>query len=256
MNYGLYLAASGVLTSMYRQDVLSNNLANVDTAGFKPDTPVFRSRSAARIEDGLALPSNAMLERLGAGVALGPDRISMLPGPVETTNDQFTAAISGDGFFAVSFNDGQSPQLRLTRDGRFARRADGTLLHAASGASMLDPQDKPITLANRPFTINQDGAIVQDGREVARLQVTSVPDAGSLEKAGRNLLGMSPEQAAQRRPAPGGVTQRALERSATDPILTTMGITDASIDVQLNSRAIQIFDELMGRAINTFARVA
>jgi len=66
MNYGLYLSASGVLTSMYRQDVLANNLANVNTVGYKPDAVATRQRDAARVEDGLAgMPS------LGQGAFMG-----------------------------------------------------------------------------------------------------------------------------------------------------------------------------------------
>ncbi|MFG0252977.1 MAG: flagellar basal body protein, partial [Phycisphaerales bacterium JB038] len=69
MNYGLYTSATGVLAGMYRQDVLANNLANVNTTGFKQDFVTFKQRDPARLEDGLLhLDSNQMLEQLGAGV--------------------------------------------------------------------------------------------------------------------------------------------------------------------------------------------
>ena len=73
MNYGMYISASGALTSMHRLDALTNNLANVNTVGFKPHTPAVKQRDVARVEDDMPLAdSNAMLERLGGGVQLAP----------------------------------------------------------------------------------------------------------------------------------------------------------------------------------------
>ena len=87
MNYGLYLSAAGVLTNSYRQDVFANNLANVNTVGFKPDLPVLRTRPPEAIEDPAPFgTSNDLLERLGGGVLAGPQRTSFAPGPVEQTH--------------------------------------------------------------------------------------------------------------------------------------------------------------------------
>ena len=72
MNYGMQISASGALSGLYRMDVFSNNLANINTTGFMPDVPVIRQRDAAAREDGLgAMPSNELVERLGAGVMPG-----------------------------------------------------------------------------------------------------------------------------------------------------------------------------------------
>ena len=65
MNYGFQISSSGLLTALYRQDVYANNMANMDTVGFKPDIPALMQRDAARTEDHLPFaPSDAMLERL------------------------------------------------------------------------------------------------------------------------------------------------------------------------------------------------
>lgn len=73
MYYGIQLAASGALTSLYRTDVLANNLANINTAGFKPDMVYTRQRDTARVEDDLPfLPTDDLLERLGAGSTWPP----------------------------------------------------------------------------------------------------------------------------------------------------------------------------------------
>jgi flagellar basal body rod protein FlgG len=258
MNSGLYTAASGVLASLYRHEVYANNLANIETVGFKPDTVATRLRDPVRIEDGLALlPSNAMLERLGAGVLLSPNRVAMVPGALEMTGDALNVAVRGEGFLVVSTGDGPAEQrLRLTRDGRLAVNADGRLAHAASGALVLDEADRPITLGPRPFTIGKDGVVTQNGEAVARLQLAAVADPGSLEKAGSNLFRLSRAGAGARRPATGEVLQGHLERSAADPIRSILAVTDAASDAATNSRMIGLYDDLMNRAINTFARVA
>lgn len=114
MNYGLQISASGVLTSMYRQDVLANNLANMSTVGYKPDVPTTMLRDPARIEDDLGfMPSNDLIERLGAGVLSAPNRVSFAQGALETTNRPMDLAIEGDGFFVVRNDSGGGPGSQI-----------------------------------------------------------------------------------------------------------------------------------------------
>lgn len=259
MNYGLNIAASGVLTSLYRQDVLSNNLANVNTAGFKPDIVATRARDAARIEDGLFhLPSNAMLERLGAGVLMAPNRVSLDQGALERTGAPLDLAIEGEGFFVVSAGSGtDTERLRLTRDGRLTLDSRGRLVQAASGLPLLDVNGRPIRLdPGAEANVGPDGTIVQNGAAVARLQIAAVTDPAGLEKAGDNLFRISSGEVVSKRAGTGKVVSGFYERSAVDPIEAMMEITAAANAVATGGRMIQLFDELMGRAISTFARLA
>ncbi|MEZ6235772.1 MAG: flagellar hook-basal body complex protein, partial [Phycisphaerales bacterium] len=133
ISYGIHLSASGALTSMHRQDVITNNLANARTPGFKPDIALQIARDPARIEDGLGnLPSNELLERLGGGTHVLPTIVSYAQGVLEQTDRPLDMAIRGDGFFAVrdaaaAARDG-GDGLRLTRDGRMTRSSDGLLV--------------------------------------------------------------------------------------------------------------------------------
>lgn len=252
MNYGMYVSASGVLTSLYRQDVHANNLANVNTAGFKPDITATVARESARVEDGLGhLPSNLMLERLGAGVLLAPNRVSAQQGSIEQTGAPLDLAIEGEGYFVVGTADGS----RLSRDGRLAMNADGVLVQAASGMPVLDAAEQVIRLdPMRPVTVGIDGTVSQGGAGDVRLGVVAVDPAG-LRKIGDNLLEAPPAAMNARRPAPGRIHQGAVEGSAVDPIKAMMGVTSAANSVGNNARMIQLFDELMNRAISTFARM-
>jgi flagellar basal body rod protein FlgG len=256
MNYGLQLSASGVLTSMYRQDVLANNLANVDTVGYKPDTVAFRQRSAARIEDGLfTLPSNALLERLGAGTLVAPARMAMSQGTLERTGNDLDAAINGRGFFVV--DGAREDGLHLTRDGRFTLGPDGQLQMSTTGRAVLDTQGRPISIdrAAGRVQIQPDGSITQHGAIIARLNLVDVADPALLQKNGAGLFRLAASSAATVRPATGEIQPMSIERSAVDPIQAIMGVTDAAAGVTANARMIQLHDDLMGRAINTLGRV-
>lgn len=259
MNYGMQIAASGVLTSMYRQDVIANNLANVDTAGFKLDIAAARARPAARTEDGLFnLPSNVMLERLGAGPLMAPNRLSIDQGAMEPTGRPLDMAIEGEGFFVVAKRSGTgADQLRLTRDGRMTLDASGRLVQATSGLPVLDVADRPVILSGTgPVSIDGSGRVRQNGDVVAQVQVAHVPDPSGLTKEGASLLRPTAAALASRRAAGSTVNQGMLERSNVDPINAVMGVNNAANAVGTNAKMISMFDELLGRAVNTFARIA
>jgi flagellar basal-body rod protein FlgG len=267
MNYAYTLGASGVLTAMYRQDVAANNLANISTPGFKPDRAFTIPRQAARQEDRLAaLPSNALLEKLGAGVLLAPNRAAHAQGAIEQSRNPLDLAIDGPGFLTVSASTTQSGDaLRFTRDGRLTLDAKGRLVTVSGGHAVLDDSGRPITLApGKGVEIDADGNITQSGQPVARLGFVNVPDVASLTKVGDNLYKAPPGVSASNLPAggsgPGGgggrIVQSALEASGADPIKAMMDVQDAANQVGTVVKMMQINDELMGRAINTLGKVA
>jgi flagellar basal body rod protein FlgG len=254
MNYALQLSASGVLTSMYRQDVLANNLANVDTVGFRPDIAATRQRDPVTREDGLMnLPSNRLLERLGAGVLVQPSRVSTTQGPIEVTDNPFDVAIEGDGFLVVQVaNGGGDDHIRLTRDGRMTVNDQGWLVQATSGYPVVDHAGDRIRIDQDagPVKIESDGTIRQGRAAVARLQFVSVPDPSRLEKVGNGFFRPDSEQASSLLDPSGRIRGGAIERSGVDPIKAMMGVTDAAGDVASNSRMIQLVDELTGRLLS------
>lgn len=258
MNYAMELAASGALTSLYRMDVLSNNLANVGTVGFKPDVPFTIQRDSATVEDHLTLPSNKMLERLGAGVTLAPNQTSFDQGPLQKTGSNLDLAIQGEGFFVML--DERAPtseRLRLSRDGRFTRNGDGNLVSASTGQPVLDVSNRPIPLPGQsPVDISPDGTIRQNGAVIAQLQVVSVLDTSGLGKLGNGMFRADADALSSLRPATGQVRQGVVEGSAVDPIKALMGVTDAGKAAEANLAMLSGADRLMERAINGLGRVS
>lgn len=258
MQYGLNISGSGVLTSLYRQDVLSNNLANLNTAGYKPDVPEIRHRDPVREEDGLwHLPSNELIEVLGAGVTPGPNRISFAQGAIETTNNALDLAIRGDGFFVVrTAESGNNDQFALTRDGRFAIDDRRRLVMATSGLPVLDTSNRPIRLpSDSEVSIASDGTLSQEGAEIARINVVDAPDKRGLRKGGGGLFLIDAYFADSLTTATGRVVQGAIEGSATNEIKAMMDIQGASRAVSANIGIMTYHDRMMERAINTFGRV-
>ncbi len=139
MNYGLYVSAAGALSNLHRQDVITNNLVNVETIGFKPDMVVFRQRLPQRVSSGAPIEPQLLLERLGGSPTLNPTHLDLTQGSLIDTGDDLDLAINGEGFFVVKSADGQ---MRLTRDGRFTMDARGTLVTAGGGLQVLDAKTR------------------------------------------------------------------------------------------------------------------
>lgn len=258
MNYGIQISASGAMTAMYRQDVFSNNLANGTTVGFKPDIPAARQRDSVRVEDGLEfMPSNELLERLGGGLQMMPNRTKFEQGSLESSSSSLDLAIQGEGFFVVRDDrDASGNTLRMTRDGRFTKDATGRIVSAASGMPLLDTNSRPIKLNDTgPVTIDNDGTVHQDGKAIAQIQFTAFPDNSKLIKRGDGVFIAPSNTMSSRRPASGVIKQYSVEGSAVDEVSSIMQITGAGRDFESNMNMIAAADRMSERAINTFGRV-
>ncbi len=259
MNYGLYLSASGVLTNLYRQDVYANNLANVETTGYKPDVPMVRQRDPESIEDHLSFDvSQRLLDRLGGGVLAGPQQVNYMPGALERTSNPMDLALTDKrGFFSVEFRDPQTgkSEVRLTRDGRFTRNSEGELV-TQQGHRVLDIGDMAILLPDDgPVQINPSGDVYQNNELVTRIQVSRVQDTSQLIKQGHGLFAYGEKDPRELVENPN-IKQGYIEGSGVDSIMALMRLVDATKAVTTNANMIRYNDLLMDRAVNTLGRVA
>lgn len=259
MDYGFWLAATGIHTNSYRLDVAANNLANVQTNGYKPDFTMLMQRLPERIEDNLPLRHpNVLLEQLGGGALVAPTRTNFTPGVIEETSGPLDVALKGPGFLAVDLGKGQpAERLRFTRDGRMTLDEGGWLTHIASRGQVVDENDQPIRLnpASR-VTIDESGCVIQDGIMVARLQVSEPADLTQLRKNGQNMFSLSADALSTRRPAAEtAVLQQHLELSGVDPIKALLAMSRAASAVEQSTRMLQYHDETIEAAISRFGRV-
>ena len=261
MNYGLYLSASGVLTNLYRQDVFANNLANVETTAFKRDVPSISQRDPESVEDHFGYEvSKRLLDRLGGGVLAAQQRIDFGPGPLQKTDRPLDMALeSPDAFFTIHALEpgAQQPDLRLTRDGRFSRNAQGYLVTLAGGHRVLDINDQPIRITGEaPVKVDPTGRLYQQGEQFAKIQITAVTDKNQLAKHGENLFRFKDDRDIRTPDRQPTVKVGFIESSGVDPITTLMKLINSTKNVSANGNLIRYHDLLMDKAVNVLGRVA
>jgi flagellar basal-body rod protein FlgF len=139
-------------------DVISNNLANANTTGFKRDF------------------GHILQNEVGSEAAT---QVDVSPGGLITTGNSLDAAISGSGFFVVETPNGP----RYTRAGNFALNAAGELV-TKDAMRVLSTSDSPITVGEGKVEINEGGVVTVDGNEVATLKVVTFADSAKLQKEG------------------------------------------------------------------------
>ena len=249
MNYGLWMSAAGLSTEVHRQDIIANNVANAETAGFKADTAFTIERPAPAQSLGLATPSAEMLTRLGGGV-LANDTMTDYAQGAMVDGGPLDLAIDGDGFFMV--RDGDS--TAYTRDGRFKRDRDGFLVDI-DGRPVLGDRQRPIRLGEGEVRIATDGtvSVKADGslEEVGRIGVAA-PPRDALRKSGDNLFQVADGARVDVMRDPR-VAQGTYETSNVDPIQSMSELIQSSRSVQAAARFIDFHDRMMELAVTRIA---
>ncbi|MEZ6023464.1 MAG: flagellar basal-body rod protein FlgF [Hyphomonadaceae bacterium] len=224
-----------------RMDVAANNLANVNTSGFKADALVLEeadNTNAHADED----PRDIRFVR---DIGLTRD---MSQGPIAMTGNSLDVAIEGGGFFMV-----QGPNGPLyTRDGAFSLTGEGQLV-TSDGHPVLNSGGAPIVFdpqGDSP-SIGRDGAISVAGVEVGRIGVASFAAPGALSKVGDNLWDA---QGQPTEPFEGVVVQGALEGSNVRPVIELTRLIEISRAYQSAARIVSGADELRKSAIERLGR--
>jgi flagellar hook protein FlgE len=193
----LYSGVSGMRGFQNKLDVIGNNIANVNTVGFKMGRVMFKDILSQTV-GGVTAPDGANqggvnAKQIGLGVAVGAIDTIHTPGSAQTTNVVTDLRIDGDGFFAVKASLDQTVPY-LTRAGNFTIDANRNLV-TSDGMHVVGVGGEPIQLADdvTAFTIGQDGfiiAISSNGTSAItdqQIGVMKVTNPGGLEKIGGNL---------------------------------------------------------------------
>lgn len=254
MIYGLYSSASGVISSAHRQDVHANNLANLDTTGFKRAISLARSRPPEAIESGRPDLSNRLFDEIGGSLFIAPTVIDHSPGPVEPSSSPLHLAIFGEGYFAVRDGD----QVRLTRNGNFMLDRTGRLVMAnEAGNRVLDSRQRPIRIDPATLdrlSIGEDGAITVDGETVARIGLFDVPDRGRLVPAGGTLLTV-PQDAALVRARGARIQSGFVELSNVNAPAELVQLMDAHRQLEANANMMRFQDQTLAKLVNEVGKI-
>ncbi len=237
------LAAGGMQARMQSLEMLANNLANVETGGYKADREQFSLYTSEDAGSDPVTGANAtlpLIERHWTDTSQGALR---------DTSNPLDLAIDGPGMFAV-----QTPQgVRYTRNGNFRVTPDGALA-AGDGNPLIATAGGKITLQpGLPVEIEPDGAIRQGTRTIGQLQIVQF-EAGGADKAGANYF--VPAEGAEAKPATGRVVQGKLEQSNVGSAESAVRLVAIMRQFEMLQKAVNIGNELNRKAIEEVARVA
>lgn len=259
MNHGIYSALTGALANHRRLDIAANNLANLNTGGFKREFPVFGAETPVPV---------SMEFRPSTGFAAGGIReynaatfnqtvyTDFGTGTMTGTGNALDLAIDEPGVFFVVRDQGDGG-LHYTRDGRF-RLNDARELVTTDGDQVVragegDEEILPIVLPGDDIKISEGGEAFMDGNPVGNLRLASFADPQGLQKVGANRYAATEQSGPAQDAATGGIRQGVREFANVDPLAEMVGLIDISREYETQQRIITSLDEINRMAAGEIA---
>lgn len=259
MMRALYTAASGMAAQQYNIDTISNNIANVNTAGFRANQARFQDliyqqlRAAGTPVGASVVP---VAQEVGLGVKIGSSEKIFTQGTIQQTSNPLDVAIEGEGFFQVTKPDGT---IGYTRDGSFKRDANGQIVTA--DGFFLNPQ---ITVPQNALQVGvgQDGTVTallpgqQTPQTLGQIQLARFTNPAGLAPQGQNLFVQTGASGAPVISQPGingaGSLQGGyIENSNVSVVDQIVQMITAQRAFEANSKAVTTADEMLQTAVNT-----
>ena len=195
MDNAMYSALFGALSNEHRMNSIANNLANVNTTGYKRDLLAFRDtmvmyahdhilEPVASIRDKKYFPDPQHLSRTRIATSL----TDFQQGGLKVTSAPFDLAISGEGFFKIESPDGEF----YTRNGHFTVNEEGTMVNERGWPVMSEGGPITVPAGFKNVVIAENGRVFADGVETGQVQVVTVDNLANLEKQGSNLYRVRP----------------------------------------------------------------
>ena len=270
---GLYTATTAMLANSRKMDVITNNLTNVETAGFKADTMTtrsFRDMLISRIYD----PSVYQYSQVGPlnlGIHVDQVFTDFVEGSFEETRNATDMAIVGDGFFVVEYipkglseeeEDDVEPEERYTRAGNFALDGEGYLV--TPNGYYVQGEGGPILIGTADFIIDRDGTVRVGDEVIDRLRVVRFEDNTVLRKQGDTLYSvyaaadewgdLEPVAEPEDLDEEIDIRQGFLEASNVDIAREMVRMMETYRSYEINQRVINMFDETLRISVNDIAK--
>ncbi|MCK4872222.1 MAG: flagellar basal-body rod protein FlgG [Phycisphaerales bacterium] len=261
----LNASATGLSALSTQLDVIANNLANVNTDGFKASRANFqdllyieKQQPGVRNANGDERPTGLYI---GLGVKTSGTQQDFAQGAARQTGRQLDVMIEGDGFFVVTVEDSLAGGgVAYTRAGNFAVNSDGQMVMTNTEGRILDPvieiPDDAETIGiniNGLVTVRLPGQV--DPQEVGRIELAKFINPAGLKQIGENLWAESPASGSATVGEPntdgrGRVHQNMLEASNVDPTIELMNLIRTQRAFELNAQAIKAADDTLQQVSN------
>lgn len=289
MSTGLYTAVSGAAARSHEVETVANNLANVDTVGFKKDQPAFKEYLATveREHDAVDIPRGPIKDKEfypldgkdQSYVLVNGTYTSFKPGAIRVTNQALDVALDGDGFFEVSTPNG----IRYTRQGSFKMAQDGLLVtsegypvlsaqpgglaRSLAGVEAQPGQGGPSTQggvvagrfinlreAKGPVSITSNGEVYSGGDMLGKISVVDFQDRLKLMKQGSTLFtAAAPTEVFA--PRATQIKQGMLETSNVNPVEEMTNLIKANRMFEHDMKVMKTYGELLGKEANDIGKL-
>ncbi len=243
MNRGIYPLLSGGIAQEMKLEMISNNLSNINTIGYKKDKAIFKSYLPSYNEpypDG-----GSFFGKDKAFVQYDRSVIDLSGGPIKNTGNKLDLAINGDGFFAIEKDGG----MRYTRNGNFSLD-DQRRIVTQDGDPVLG-EGGPIQLPEGEITVDEKGTVYAGNQEAGMLRIVTFANQDSLEKEGESLLSGGAEQPSEN----FSMVQGGLEQSNVNTIEEMASMIEVLRGYESYQKAIQTIDEINLRSVTEIGRV-
>lgn len=257
MNLSLYSAATGMEAQQLNLNTIANNLANVNTPGFKRSKIEFQDllyqkprNAGAESGGGNVVPTGI---EVGNGSRVGATSKVFTQGQLTSTGEQLDIAIQGDGFFEIQRPDGT---IAYTRDGSFKRNASGQVV-TADGLPVLSGF-QPIPSGTTSINVSETGEVTiqsSSGNQTFRMQLARFANPAGLRSLGGNLYEESaasgtPETGNPGEQGFGTIMQGYIESSNVNIVEEMVNLIVAQRAYEINSKSIQTSDEMLQNVAN------
>ncbi len=244
MDAAMYKALSGAIVQMRRLEGAAQDLANLNTSGYKGEKLAFTEVLAPALE---VHPGRG---RIGGLVAVAEQRWDFSQGSLRTTGNPLDLALEGEGFFVV-----QTPQgLRYTRQGVFTLSSEGRVV-TPRGYPLMGRLG-PLTVTGKRVEVNPEGAVRVDGEEVDRIRVARFSDFRVLVREGESLFRAPEDQAQLLSELPEDlqgstrVLQGHLEEANVNPIEIMVHLITLQRHFEAYERAMRLMDSATQRMLS------
>lgn len=258
---GLYTAWTGMINEQKRLDVISNNMANADTTGYKKQgvtSQSFDDELTVRIHDNNQYNmSRKRIGNMNLGVKIGETYHDFSQGSLRETGNTYDLALSGDGFFTIQTTNKQGvTSTKYTRDGSFTVTTEGYLV-TKDGDYVLDTNGRRIQIPGAQtassVAFDANGNVIVNGQQVATLGIASFANPQALLLYGENMYEAT--QAAGLQASTATVNQGYLEMSNTNVIEEMVDMITITRAYEAGQKMIQTVDGSLEKAVNEIGRV-
>lgn len=251
---GLYTAYTGMLNEQYRMDIMSNNLANADTVGYKKEgstSQAYADVMAVKIKD---LSENPNIPRrlggMSLGVKIGETYTDFDQGSLRDTGNTYDLSIGGNGFFNIEFtNKAGETSTKYTRAGDFTLTKEGYLVTGDGDYVLGEGGRIQLSTTAANTVVDENGDIYQDGNLVASLKITEFEDTNYLTHYGETMWDAK-EGAVAKDVEDASIYQGYLEMSNTSVVKEMVNMITISRQYESNQKMITTFDETLEKSVN------